>query len=59
MILTSLQKLPKNVADLGKFIFAKGFDKLPKVQEIAQSGHTMNDLVTYMKKGAMVKLTYF
>ena len=28
----SLQKLPKNVGDLGKFIFAKDFEKLPKVQ---------------------------
>ena len=26
--------------DLGKFIVAKGFKKLPKVQLIAQSGHT-------------------
>ena len=31
-ILTPLQKLPKNVRDLGKLIVAKGFDKLPKVQ---------------------------
>ena len=30
--LAHLQKLPKNVGDLGKFIFAKGFKKLPKVQ---------------------------
>ena len=36
----TLQKLPKNVRDLGKFIVAKGFKKLPKVQKIAQSGHT-------------------
>jgi len=35
-----LQKLPKNVEDLGKLIVAKGFKKLPKVQNIAQSGHT-------------------
>ena len=27
-----LQKLPKNVGDLGKLIVAKGFEKLPKVQ---------------------------
>ena len=40
MILTPLQKMPKNVRDLGKFIVAKGFKKLPKVQKIAQSGHT-------------------
>ena len=26
--------------DLGKLIVAKGFKKLPKVQKIAQSGHT-------------------
>ena len=31
-ILTPLQKLPENVVDLGKLIFAKGFEKLPKVQ---------------------------
>ena len=30
--MTSLQKLPKNVVDLGKLIAAKGFKKLPKVQ---------------------------
>ena len=28
--LTPLQKLPKNVGDLGKLIVAKGFKKLPK-----------------------------
>ena len=28
-ILTPLQKLPKNVGDLGKLIVAKGFEKLP------------------------------
>ena len=32
--------MPKNVGDLDKFIVAKGFKKLPKVQKIAQSGHT-------------------
>ena len=40
MILISLQKLPKNGGDWGKLIVAKGFKKLPKVQNIAQSGHT-------------------
>ena len=30
--LAKLQKLPKNVGDLGKLIVAKGFEKLPKVQ---------------------------
>ena len=39
-ILTTLQKLPKNVGSLGKIIDTKGFEKLPKVQKIAQSGHT-------------------
>ena len=34
LILTPLQKLLKNVGDLGKLIDAKGFKKLP------QSGHT-------------------
>ena len=31
-ILTPLQKLPKNLGDLGKLIVAKGFEMLPKVQ---------------------------
>ena len=31
-IFTPLQKMPKNVGDLGKLIVAKGFEKLPKVQ---------------------------
>ena len=35
-----LQKLPKNVGDLGKLIADKGFEKFPKVQLITQSGHT-------------------
>ena len=39
MILTPLQKLTKNVGDLGKIIVAKCFEWLPKVQKIAQSGH--------------------
>ena len=30
--LTPLQKLPKNVRDLGKLIVATGFEKLPKVR---------------------------
>ena len=32
-ILTTLQKLPKNVRDLGKLVVAKGFKKMPKVQK--------------------------
>ena len=39
MILTPLKKLPKNGEDCGKLIVAKGFKRLPKVQNIAQSGH--------------------
>ena len=38
-ILTTLQKLPKNGEDW-KSIVAKGFKRFPKVQNIAQSGHT-------------------
>ena len=40
MILIPLQKLPNNVGDLGKIIVATIFEWLPKVQKIAQSGHT-------------------
>ena len=40
MISTPLQKLPKNGEDWGELIVAKGFKRLPKVQKIAQSGHT-------------------
>ena len=40
IILTPLQKLPNNVGNLGKIIVATGFEWLPKVQRIAQSGHT-------------------
>ena len=40
MTLTHLQKLPKNVRDLDRLIVSKGFKNLPKVQKIAQSGHT-------------------
>ena len=41
MILTPLQKLPNNVGKLGKIIVATGFEWLPKVQKLAQSGHTV------------------
>ena len=40
MILTPTQKLANNVGDLGKIIVATSFEWLPKVQKIAQSGHT-------------------
>ena len=45
MILTPLQKLHDNVADLGKIIVATGFKWLPKVKKIAQSGHTAYDFI--------------
>ena len=45
-MLTPFQKLPKNVGDLGKIIVARGFKKLPKVQKIAQSGHTERGWLT-------------
>ena len=38
--MTPLQKLPKNVGDLGQLVIAKGLKKLPKVKKIAKSGHT-------------------
>ena len=37
MILTPLQKLPKNVGDLDKLIVAKGFKKLPNLVTLAMS----------------------
>ena len=40
MILTPLQKLLNNVGNLGKINVATGFEWLPQVQKIAQSGHT-------------------
>ena len=36
-ILTPLQKLPKNVGELGKLIDAKGFQKLPNL--VTLKGH--------------------
>ena len=44
MILAPSQKFPKNIGDLGKFIVAKGFKKLPKMQIIANSGHTGSNI---------------
>ena len=61
MILAPLQKLPKNVGDLGKLIVAKGFKKLPKVQKIANSGYTDRSalekitIILFMKKIARSK----
>ena len=44
-LLVHTQKLPKTVGDLGKLIVAKGFKKLPKVQKIAISGHTVYNML--------------
>ena len=58
LILTPLQKLPKNVGDLGKLIVAKGFKNLPKVQYFAKSGHTESEVVTceqlHVPKAALI-----
>ena len=59
MILAPLQKVAKNVGDLGKLIVAKGFKKLPKVQKIANSGHTDTNLVPARKSArGCVTVTY-
>ena len=50
--LTPLQKVHTNAEDWGKLIVAKGFKQLPKVQNIAQSGHTNhhhhNDVINFV-----------
>ena len=58
MILTPLQKLPNILGDLGKIIVANSFERLPKVQKIAQSGHTVGSSLApfYSKCGQIVKL---
>ena len=48
----SLEKL-KKVADLVKLIVATSFEKLPKVQQIAQSGHIDRYLVGYNSRTVM------
>ena len=45
----------KNGEDLGKLIVAKGFKKLPKVQNIAQSGHTGGDAPTRFFSNRVVR----
>ena len=50
IILTPLQKLPKNGENWGKLIVAKGFKKLPKVQNITQSGHTDVEWLLYSER---------
>ena len=50
MILTPLQKLPKNGEDWGKLFVAKGFKMLPKVQNITQSGHTGHEYLILSRR---------
>ena len=52
-MLTPLQKLHSNVGDLGKIIVATVFEWLPKVQKIAQSGHTDYDRQTMKGRGTV------
>ena len=47
LILTRLLYLPQNGENWGKLIVAKGFKELPKVQNIAQSGHTGTNMFVY------------
>ena len=57
MILTPLRKLPNN---LGKIIVATGFECLPKVQTITQSGHTADYRgLTLLKKAEQDIGAYF
>ena len=58
-ILTPLRKLPKNVRDLGKLIVAKGLKKLPKVQKIAQSGHTATTPHPIERQGGSILLAHY
>ena len=44
-ILTPVQKLPKNVGDLGKLSVAKGFEKLPNLVTLL-----MGDEGSYLPK---------
>ena len=48
-ISTPLQKLPKYVGNLDKIIVETGFEKLPKEQLIAQSGHTARCLIYHIR----------
>ena len=57
MILSPLWKLANNVGSLDKIIVATGFEWLPKVQKIAQSGHTAQYVGYY--PGPMTFFTFF
>ena len=48
-----LQKLPNNVCNLGKLIVSTSFEKLPKMQLIAQSGHTESNLKFSLQASAL------
>ena len=48
--------MPNNVGNLGKIIVATGFEWLPKVQKIAQSGHTGTDQHRCPKEDARTNL---
>ena len=57
-ILTSLQKLPKNVGDLGKLIVAKGFEKLPKVQSLVTLVPWNISKMLTLKYGSQMHLSF-
>ena len=45
----TFKNLPKN-GYLGQLVVAKGLKKLPKVQKIAKSGHTVNNVQKWGKR---------
>ena len=52
--------MPKNGEDWGKLIVAKGFKKLPIVQNIAQSGHTtVPPHIPWIGQGGGILLFHF
>ena len=55
--MTLLQKNPKLVDNLGIIIVARDFEKLPKVQQIAQSGHTVQMVVSKSVTTQDLKIT--
>ena len=54
--MTPLLKLPNNVGNLGKIIVANCFEWLPKVQKIAQSGHTASEQQNYLANESWTRL---
>ena len=58
IILKPLQKLPNNVGDLCKIIVATGFEWLPKVQKIANSGHTAQNAANQCSEMSVIPLSY-